>query len=545
MKKLKFKNIISTKYLAYVFVLISGILLGRAFFHPADMPGANAVKSEAPAIDSIWTCAMHPQIRMSHPGKCPICGMDLIPLVRGGSSSADPGSVHFTKEAAELANVETTIAEKKMPYKEIRLYGKIEADERRVQSQVSHVSGRIEKLYVNFTGETVKRGQPLARLYSPDIVSAEQELIEASELKKTQPGVYEAAREKLRQWKLTEEQIDAIERTGAVQETTDVVSNTDGVILSKMVNTGDYVSRGTELFRVADLSEVWALFDAYEDDIPFLHKGDKVTFTLRALPGSTFSGRIVFIDPVLDPVTRIARVRVEAINSSGIFKPGMFATGVIEAGLKQYTDNLVIPRSAVLWTGRRSIVYVKQKDTGSPVFRLREVTLGPSLGDSYIVTEGLSAGEEIVTNGTFSVDAAAQLEGKPSMMDISNPGSMEETDRMPGNMTSRAMKTSVPADDHTNTVNTRNNKITGKSFMVSGRCEMCRDRIDSAALSVAGVHKADWDLNSRIVTVEFDSTMTSVKAIQKAIANAGHDTELFKADDVTYESLPECCHYRN
>ena len=138
-----------------------------------------------------------------------------------------------------------------------------------------------------------------------------------------------------------------------------------------------------------------------------------------------------------------------------------------------------------------------------------------------------------------------KLTTKPSMMDISNPGSMEETDRMPGNMTSREMKTSVPADDHTNTVNTRNNKITGKSFMVSGRCEMCRDRIDSAALSVAGVHKADWDLNSRIVTVEFDSTMTSVKAIQKAIANAGHDTELFKADDVTYESLPECCHYRN
>ena len=256
----------------------------------------------------------------------------------------------------------------------------------------------------------------LAEIYSSELITAQQELIETAKTKQLQPELYEASREKLRQWKLTENQIEAIEKSGAIVNNFEVLSNTSGTVTSRFVNTGDHVSPGTELFEIADLSKVWVLFDAYESDLQFLNKGDLVTFTLQALPGTQFTGTIVFIDPVIDPVTRVTKIRVEADNSRGKLKPEMFATGVVSATMSEFKNNLIVPHSAVLWTGKRSIVYVKEPGSDEPVFKLREVVLGPDLGGSYIITAGINEGEEIVTSGTFSVDAAAQLEGKPSMM---------------------------------------------------------------------------------------------------------------------------------
>ena len=254
------------------------------------------------AQGTIWTCAMHPQIRMEEPGKCPICGMDLIPLAQSGDSSIDPDAIHLTKEAAQLANVLTSVVTKQKPVKEVRLYGKVQADERLLQSQVAHVPGRIEQLYVNFTGESVEKGQILAQIYSPELITAQQELLEAAKTKISQPEIYEAAKEKLRQWKLTDNQIATIENSGKVQKTIDVVSNTNGIVTARRVNNGDYVSQGTVLFEIADLSKVWVMFDAYESDLQFLQKGERISFTLQALPGNNYSGNIVFIDPVIDPV---------------------------------------------------------------------------------------------------------------------------------------------------------------------------------------------------------------------------------------------------
>ena len=416
MKKLKQFKIFSNKYLKYSLLLILGIFLGWLFFHPSPKNGEKHDHSSEVVQGTIWTCSMHPQIRLEEPGKCPICGMDLIPLVQNSSASIDPDAIHLTAEAAQLANVLTTVVSREKPVKEIRLYGKVQADERLLQSQVAHVPGRIDRLAVNFTGESVVKGQVLAQVYSPELVTAQQELLEAASTKETQPAIYEAAREKLRQWKLTDSQIANIETSGSVQSTVDITSNTDGIVTSRRVNTGDHVSQGTVLFDIADLSRVWVMFDAYESDLQFLRTGEKISFTLQSLPGENFSASIVFVDPVIDPVTRVAKVRVEIGNQSGRFKPEMFATGIVSSNLVKYRDNLVIPKSAVLWTGKRSIVYVKQPDTDEPVFKIREIGLGPMLGESYVVTDGLTEGEEIVTNGAFSVDAAAQLEGKPSMM---------------------------------------------------------------------------------------------------------------------------------
>jgi Cu(I)/Ag(I) efflux system membrane fusion protein len=399
---------------------IAGVFIGWLFFHSSQKSDDKHDNSSESVSSSIWTCSMHPQIRMEEAGKCPICGMDLIPLVQNGAASIDPDAIHLTKEAAQLANVQTSVVTKKASVTEVRLYGKVQADERLIQSLVTHVSGRIEHLSVNFTGELVTKGQTVAQIYSPELITAQQELLEASKTKESQPAIYEAATEKLRQWKLTDNQIESIVSSGIVQTSVDVTANTSGIVISRPVNNGDYVSRGTILFKIADLSEVWILFDAYESDLQFLSTGQKINFTLQAMQGSEYSGRIAFIDPVIDPVTRIARVRVETRNQSGKLKPEMFASGIVSSSLFEYRNNLIIPRSAVLWTGKRSIVYVKQSGTDEPVFKIREVGLGPMLGNSYVITDGLSEGEEIVTNGTFSVDAAAQLEGKESMMNRQN-----------------------------------------------------------------------------------------------------------------------------
>ena len=408
------KTIFSNKYLRGSLLILAGLFLGWLFFH-SPKTGKNE-HNYSETKKQIWTCSMHPQIHLDHAGKCPICAMDLIPL-KQAEAKVDSNAVHFSKEAAELANVATSIVNRQKPMKEVRLYGKVQADERLLQNQVAHIGGRIEKLFVNFTGEAVRKGQLLAMIYSPELITAQQELIEAAKSKQTQPEIYDAAMEKLMQWMLTEKQIAQIESSGKVKTNFEVYSNTSGIVTAKRVATGDHVAEGSVLYDIANLSSVWVLFDAYESDLPFLKVGNTISFSLQALPGTNFSAKIQFIDPVIDPVNRVAKVRVEISNAGAKLKPEMFAKGVVRANLNEFKDKLVIPRSSVLWTGKRSIVYVKQPADEGVNFKMREIELGPMLGNSYVVESGLDEGEEIVTDGTFSVDAAAQLAGKPSMMD--------------------------------------------------------------------------------------------------------------------------------
>ncbi len=530
------KNILSNKYLSFGLILLGGIFLGWLFFHSSSKTEDKHSHAAEITKGAIWTCSMHPQIRMAEPGKCPICGMDLIPLNQGGATT-DPDAIQMTKEAAQLANVLTSVVSKQNPVKDIRLYGKVQADERLLQSQVSYLPGRIEKLFVNFTGEVVRKGQTLALIYSPELVTAQQELLETVTTKTTQPVLYEAAKDKLRQWKLSESQIAAIENSGKVKTDFEVFANTSGIVSARRVNNGDYISPGSVLFDVTDLSHIWIMFDAYESDLPYLSQGQKVTFTIQALPGTEYSGNIKFIDPVLDPVTRVTKVRIEMNNQGGKLKPEMFATGIINANLNQYKNKLVIPRSAVLWTGKRSVVYVKQAGSDEPVFKIREIELGPMLGNSYVVENGLSDGEEIVTQGAFSVDASAQLEGKPSMM---NP-KVGQTNTMPAmDMPASGKQAEIQSPAAKSSPVSMQNA----TFIVSGNCGMCKDRIEEAAKSVKGVSTADWNVKSKIINVEYNNALASIESIQKAIAKAGHDTGKYKADDQTYSSLPECCLYR-
>jgi Cu(I)/Ag(I) efflux system membrane fusion protein len=525
-------EIIKNRYVLLGLILAAGIFIGWLIFGSRATTCDHASEHIHSEMETqVWTCSMHPQIRQDKPGKCPICAMDLILLKTAFSSaaSADPAAIQLSEEAAALANIQTTIvgASNTTPVKELSLYGTIKPNERLQRSLVSHVSGRIETLSVNFTGESVRAGQVIGAVYSPDLLNAQQELLEAKKLEKTQPALLVAAREKLKNLKLSDSQIIEIEQSGKTSSIVHILANAGGTVITKRVEQGDYVGQGSVLFDLADLSAVWAVFDAYEQDLPFLKIGDKVDFTLQTLPGKTFSGKIAFIDPILDKTTRTAKIRVEAPNPKQELKPEMYACAVIKTELKRKGNEMVVPKSAVLWTGKRSIVYVKQTDTDLPTFKLREIELGESLGSEYIVISGLTNGEEIVTGGAFSIDASAQLEGKPSMMNGDAP-QQPTNERHSG----REIKQNAPAaNEHT-------------GLTVQGLCGMCRERIEKAAKSVNGVSAAEWDSETKMLHLNFDPNKTSLKAIGKAVAKAGHDTPEDKADDRTYNALPDCCKYR-
>ena len=371
---------------------------------------------EGDSVAEIWTCSMHPQIRQSEPGDCPICGMDLIP-VKEEDISADPDSYQMSENAIKLANITSEIVGMGSASKELRLNGKVQVDERNAYSQSTHIPGRIESLSINFTGEKVSRGQTLAMVYSPELVTAQEELLQAASIKESQPELFEAAKEKLRNWKIGNSQIDRILANGKTIQRFPIGADVNGIVTEKMVELGDYVERGMPIYEISDLSKIWVLFDLYESELAWVKEGSKISYTVNSLPGETFEGTISFIDPIINSQTRVASARVEVNNKDGRLKPEMFVSGVIKNDAsKNDTQELVIPKSAVLWTGKRSVVYIKETVDGRSSFKLREIVLGPGLGDSYVVKEGLNAGEEIVTNGTFTVDAAVQLSGRPSMM---------------------------------------------------------------------------------------------------------------------------------
>lgn len=401
----------------YGLMLAAGLLLGILLRSCVSCGGNAANEEGGEEGDAVWTCSMDPQVKQPNPGKCPKCGMDLIKMEQGmtPSSDIDPDAVMFSDEAMALANVETTIVGAPTGDKEIRLFGKIEPDQRQQQSQSAYVGGRIERLCINAVGDNVAKGQTLAVIYSPELYTAEQELVSA--LGTTQQVLIDAATEKLRLLNIPQSQIDEVISTKKASPYVQLKANTSGTVVKKMVEQGDYVRQGQSLLQIADLSRVWAIFQAYENDLPFIHRGQQVQFTAEALPGETFTGRVTFVDPVLNGQTRTVGVRVELTNSGGRFKPEMLLVGNVAASMQKYADEgVIIPKSAVLWTGKRSVVYVKDDVEEQPTFLLRQVTLGPSLPDGYVVLEGLAEGEEIVTNGVFAIDAAAQLDGKRSMM---------------------------------------------------------------------------------------------------------------------------------
>lgn len=412
------------KYSIYIAILMAGILVGWLIFG-----NAHSEQSKAPAEQTEvhehqqWTCSMHPQIVRDEPGDCPICGMELIPLKKDKTGlTAD--QFRLTKDAAALADVQTSIVQSSgSNSNNLELSGKIVEDETLNKALVSHYSGRIEKLYLDFTGESVRKGQKIALIYSPELLKAQQELLTAYSLRETQPRLYQSVRNKLKIWKLTESQIQEIEQSGKVKENISVYATEGGTVIKRLIETGDYIKQGQPLYRISNLHNVWANFDIYENEVQHFKTGQSIDITTRSLPGEHFKAKVDFIQPTLNTETRTVTLRANLVNSKQLLKPGMFVKGAVEINSAQSSGPkiLLVPATAILWTGKRSVVYLKS-NPDEPIFEMREVTLGSRIGDNYEVTDGLFEGNEVVTNGVFTIDAAAQLQGKKSMMNRSaNP----------------------------------------------------------------------------------------------------------------------------
>jgi len=447
-------------------------------------PEVSMAEDGSPAM---FTCAMHPQIRQSEPGLCPICNMELTAVSETTSIATGAAVFTTTKNAAALMGLETAPVERKFVGATVRMVGKVTFDETTVGMITSWVPGRLERLFVDYTGVEVNEGDHLVRLYSPELITAQEELRRAAQaaasmrenspeaLRRTTQATLKAARETLRRWGLTEEQIKQAESTGEMSDYITIYAPQGGIVIEKQGKEGMYVDTGTPIYTIADLSTVWVEVEAYETDLVWLHYGQMVQFATEAYPGEVFEGRIAFIGHQVDPETRTVGLRVNVPNEERKLKPGMFVRGKVEAQLAtdgrvmdpglagkwispmhpeivkdepgacdvcgmplvpaselgyvpQSPDDsmqpLVIPATAPLITGRRAVVYVAHQDANRPTYEGREVVLGPRAGDYYIVESGLREGDVVVAHGAFKIDSALEIQARPSMMSIE--GEMEK-----------------------------------------------------------------------------------------------------------------------
>ncbi|WP_176466251.1 efflux RND transporter periplasmic adaptor subunit [Aliifodinibius salipaludis] len=406
----------------YIAILVGGIFIGWLFFSGSGEPSDINEHVQEQHTDEegniVYTCSMHPNVREDEPGNCPICGMELIPVdnVDENDSEEDPYALTMTATAMKLAEVQTTEVRSEPAIKESRMPGKVTVDERRTAVIPAHFPGRIEKLYLDFTGAHVEQGDPIASVYAPELVSAQKELLEAYERRESNPRLYRAARQKLINWEISETVIDNIIEDGEPRRNFDIHSHRSGYVTTRHVSVGDHIHFAEPIFEVADLSSVWVEFEAYENDLSGLAEGDSVSFTVRSHPGETYSGQITYIDPILEDRLRTATVRAEAENANGDLKPNMLAKGTVSSSVAGGKAQLQVPASAVMWTGERSLVYVENSNSERTSFSARQVLLGQRVGNFYIIKEGLEEGERVVVHGNFMIDSAAQLADKLSMM---------------------------------------------------------------------------------------------------------------------------------
>ena len=416
-------------YIIGALLLSIGILLGWLIkpTEPMDSTHDYSMHEEASSVPSddamateIWTCSMHPQVRQNEYGVCPICEMDLIPL-DNSLGTDDPTILQMTEQSAKLAQISTLIVGTGDPgttSSAIAVEGTIEMDERSINIQTSHVSGRIDKMYVNFTGDYVKTRQKIATIYSTELLAASQELITAAKYDDRVSGLKDASIQKLKNWKITDQQIAEILASGQAIETIDIYADHSGYVLDKLIRQGAYVRQGQSLYTTGQTGRLWLLFNVYESDMKSVRLGQRIEFTTPALGSTVLKARVNYIDPILNVSTRTAVVRADFVNKGNRLKPGMLLTGKIigTTSSPSRATEVSIPKSAVLWTGDRSVVYVSLPDMNVPSYQYREVVISRRSGKNVFIVEGVKAGEEIVVHGAFAVDAAAQLNNNFSMM---------------------------------------------------------------------------------------------------------------------------------
>jgi Cu(I)/Ag(I) efflux system membrane fusion protein len=363
-------------------------------------------------VKDYWTCTMHPQVHMDRPGACPICGMDLIKKVV--DEKMEPTTykdmanmITLSSKKQVLANVSTIVLKKENLQNQVTAYSYLDFVENNRKIISARFNGRIEKLFVDKTGDYIKKGQPLFEIYSPDLVQAQNEYLIA--LNNSSNSLLNASKKKLEIFGLTSDQIQSLEKTKEINITLTYYSPISGTVIEKKVQEGVYVNEGTAIYDVAELSTLWNIAEVYENNLANIKIGSQVKLHLRAYPGEEFNGKVTFIYPVVNSQTRTVKVRSEFSNHGGKLKPQMYGeTDFNNAG----GQGLLVPADAVIIAGKRAVVWTK---TGDGMFEARSVQIGNRFGDKYQILSGLNEGDEIAATGGFLIDSESQLKtGMPT-----------------------------------------------------------------------------------------------------------------------------------
>ncbi len=364
---------------------------------------------------------MHPWFTSDKPGKAPDCGMDMVPVYEGES---DTKGIKIDPVTVQNIGVKVETAERRKLNKIIRAVGKIEFDERKIYSINTKIMGWVEKLYVDYTGKAVRHGDPLMELYSPELVSTQEEYLQAirykkqlgrssiEEARKGAEGLVESAKRRLLYWDISEAEIQELETRGVPKKTMTFYSPVDGIVMEKMVFKGMNVMAGMDLYKIVDLSTIWIIADIYQYELPWVKVGQQAEVELSYLPGKTFRGTITYIYPMLSMETKTAKVRIEVRNTATLdFKPEMYATVKIASPVVVHA--VAVPDQAIIRSGERNIAVIA---LGGGYFDPREIKLGV-MAEGYVqVLEGIKEGEKIVVSSQFLIDSESNLKAAIGLM---------------------------------------------------------------------------------------------------------------------------------
>lgn len=405
----------------------------------------------------VYTCPMHPQIISDHPGQCPICGMDLVLKTQAeektmleqnvNEETKDLQEVKLSPSQQVLANVQTDVVRTRQFSGEKTFNGYVKVNERNTAKISSAVMGKIVKLYVNFEGQYVSRGQEVMEVYSPDLISAQKEyLLALKNLNQVSvsgnsiatdqaQSLLNSAREKLGRWELSQGEIERLESSQQVMSSVPVYSRYSGVVTKKYANTGEWIMEGGAVADIVDLSSVWVIANIYESDVQYIKSGQTAQITASSYPGEVFVSKINFIDPVFNPDTRTLEVRIDVANKNNKLKPDMFVKIKLNTFASQ---TLAVPKNSVIRTGEHDIVYI-EKEKG--IYTPRMVNIVYEQDGYYAVTGDIKEGERVVTSGGFLIDSETQIQkGFTSGQDHSKMPGMEDDKDMKINPDQDIMK---------------------------------------------------------------------------------------------------------